>query len=123
MAIQWLDVTPCPKVKQTKSDQWRNPPRPCVAKYRAFRDEIQALRATIEDGDSIAFVLPMPPSWSGKKHLAMEGQPHRGKPDLDNLLGGLFDAAMPKSDAHIAALGGVSKIWGRRGMIVIRRSA
>ncbi|MCR4339433.1 MAG: RusA family crossover junction endodeoxyribonuclease, partial [Gemmatimonadaceae bacterium] len=32
------------------------------------------------------FRLPMPPSWSNKKRLAMIGQPHAQKPDIDNLL-------------------------------------
>lgn len=117
MTTQWYDVTPSPKVKQTKSDQWRNPPRPAVAKYRAFRDRVQALGITIVDGDSITFVLPMPQSWPAKKRAAMDGQPHRQKPDLDNLLGGLFDAAMPLEDCHIAELGALRKVWGQVGSI------
>lgn len=114
-------VTPNPKVRMTRRDTWGDNVRPSVLKWRAFRDEVQRLGITVEDGDEITFIVPMSASWSAKKKLAHVGMPHRDKPDLDNLLGGLFDAAMPTGDQHIAALGAVEKMWGEVGQIVIAR--
>lgn len=37
------------------------------------------------------FRLPVPPSWSNKKRLAMIGQPHAQKPDIDNLLKAILE--------------------------------
>lgn len=106
----------------TRRDTWAsNKVRPAVQRWRAFKDRAAALGITVQDGDAIAFVLPMPASWSAKKRLAHVGLPHRSKPDLDNLLGGLFDATMPGGDQHIAELGNVAKLWGESGRICITR--
>lgn len=121
MATLRYAVTPNVKVKQTKSDQWRTPPRPSVAKFRAFRDLVQALGVTVQDGDDITFVIPMAASWSAKKRAVHLGMLHRQKPDLDNLLGGLFDGAMPLGDEQIGELGGVRKRWGLVGEIIVER--
>ena len=39
------------------------------------------------------FYMPIPESWAVKKKLNMAGRPMVSKPDIDNLLKGLFDAA------------------------------
>ena len=115
-------VTPNPKVRMTKRDTWGNQKvRPAVQKWRAFRDRVQELGVKVLDGDSVVFVMPMPASWSQKKREAHSGKPHRQKPDLDNLLGGLFDAAMPEEDKELAELGGLRKVWGNDGAILLTR--
>lgn len=104
----------------TRRDTWANKAvRPSVQRWRAFRDAVQAAGLEVKDGDALLFVVPMPPSWSAKKRAAMEALPHRQKPDLDNLIGGLFDAAMPEGDQHIARLGACGKVWGRVGVILV----
>ncbi|NRD80308.1 RusA family crossover junction endodeoxyribonuclease [Bacillus sp. BRMEA1] len=40
----------------------------------------------------ITFYMPMPSSWSGKKKERMNGAIHRSKPDIDNMVKGLFDS-------------------------------
>lgn len=106
----------------TRRDTWANGKvRPAVAKWRAFRDEAQRLGITVLDGDSITFVVAMPASWSARKRSSHNGEPHRSKPDLDNLVGGLFDAAHPNGDQQISELGAVRKVWGSVGEIVIDR--
>jgi Holliday junction resolvase RusA-like endonuclease len=40
----------------------------------------------------ITFYMPMPNSWSGKKKERLNGQIHTSKPDIDNLIKGVFDA-------------------------------
>jgi len=111
------DVTPCAKVRQTQSDKWKQ--RPCVMRYRAFADQMRAAKCELKDGDAVVFVIAMPDSWSQKKRAQHDGRPHRSKPDLDNLLGGLMDAIMPDSDSHISHLAGLSKMWGKNGSITI----
>lgn len=106
----------------TRRDTWSTDKvRPTVQRWRAFATAVQAAGVTVQDGDEILFVVPMPKSWNKMSRRGNDGQPHRQKPDLDNLLGGLFDAAMPKEDKHIARLGEVSKTWGDVGLIVITR--
>jgi len=106
----------------TRRDTWAGDKvRPAVAKWRAFRDRVQALGITVQDGDEITFILPVPVSWSATKKREHYGRGHRSKPDLDNLLGGLFDATMPGGDQHIADLGGARKIWGHSGHICVTR--
>lgn len=116
------DVTPHPKVRMTRRDTWATKAvRPSVQRWRAFQNRVQELGITVQDGDSICFFVPMPASWKHSKRREHLHQPHRSKPDLDNLLGGLFDAAMPEEDKHIACLGRVSKVWAPDGMITITR--
>lgn len=106
----------------TRRDTWSTEDvRPAVQRWRAFRDRVQALGITVLDGDDITFVVAMPPSWPKKKRVAHQGTIHRAKPDLDNLLGGLFDAAHPKGDQHIGELAGIRKVWGYEGQIIITR--
>lgn len=109
----------------TRRDTWRTSEvRPAVQRWRDFQRRVQELGITVQDGDGITFLIAMPASWSVKKKLAHIGAPHRAKPDLDNLLGGLFDAAMLSQeggDQHIAELGAVRKTWHDTGNIVIFR--
>ena len=111
------DVTPTAKVRQTQSDKWKK--RPCVVRYRAFADRLRDLSCELKDGDAVVFVIAMPASWSQKKRLQHSGRPHRQRPDLDNLLGGLMDAIMPDGDSHISRLSSVSKLWGVSPSITI----
>jgi len=109
-------ITPVGKPRMTRSDKWKQ--RPAVLRYRAFKDEVRTHRVWVpEDGASILFVLPMPTSWSGKKRAAHDGQVHRTKPDVDNLLKALLDALYEDdSGIHTTAQ---RKVWGVEGRIVI----
>ncbi|MFE8697952.1 RusA family crossover junction endodeoxyribonuclease [Cytobacillus sp. FJAT-53684] len=40
----------------------------------------------------ITFYMPIPKSWSQKKKERYNGYIHRSKPDIDNLIKGLFDS-------------------------------
>lgn len=111
------DITPVPKPRQTRSDKWNK--RPGVLRYRAFADECRAKDVTVENGDRIVFVLPMPKSWSEKKKGMMDGQPHMQKPDFDNLGKALCDA-VHEDDSHLWNIS-IMKIWGTTGQIIIER--
>ena len=116
--ISEYPITPVPKPRQTRSDKWNV--RPCVARYRAFADEVRLRGVTVLSGDSVTFVIPMPKSWSKKKRAQMNGKPHMAKPDVDNLGKACFDACH-SDDSHIWKIT-LIKIWGESGSIRISRS-
>ncbi len=112
-------ITPVSAPRQVKSDVWN--PSDHVLRYRAFRDECALRGVTISPRDtSITFVLPMPASWSQKKKDAMRFMPHEQKPDLDNLIKALVDAAYRNADdGKVSSYGRTEKIWGDIGEIRI----
>lgn len=73
------------------------------------------------DRADVLFWMPMPKSWSQSKKRQMVGQPHRAKPDLDNLLKGLGDA-LYGDDSVIAEIK-VAKLWANGGSIQIVEDA
>jgi len=121
------NITPNTKVRSMKSDIWKK--RPCWEKYCAFKDAVKSAQPQmfIETGCHIVFHLAMPDSWSQRKKVQMAGQPHEQAPDLDNLLGGLFDAVFTsaerggKGDQHVHTIGSVKKVWAWEGAIEIGR--
>jgi Holliday junction resolvase RusA-like endonuclease len=119
--IRW-DIDPIAKPRMTRRDVWLNPPRKPVAEYRKFANAIKILslrdRYFVSNPLSIIFVLTMPKSWSGKKCERMCGQPHESKPDLDNLIKAFKDA-LCENDSFVHTYGGMKKIWGYEGAIII----
>jgi len=118
MNLKTHEITPVAKPRMTRRDKWLSPPRPGVAKYWRFCDQIKANRVDLpKQGAHVTFIMPMPKSWSKKKKGLMCGEFHEQTPDLDNLLKALGDAVYSQdkdiSDIH------VSKIWGTRGAIII----
>jgi Holliday junction resolvase RusA-like endonuclease len=107
-------ITPVPKPRQTRSDRWKK--RPCVMRYRAFADKCKLLIGVdgLKTGDHVRFWLPMPKSWSAQERADACGEPHEGKPDLDNMLKALMDALV-KKDEKISCFGGVVKRWAPTG--------
>lgn len=109
-----LDITPMGAVRTTRFTP-RKPGSP-AARYDAYKKSIavQWLKQA-PPGElggwcvTMCFHIPMPPSWSKKKRAQMSGQPHRQKPDLDNLCKGVLDAVC-ESDAHIWDVR-MTKMW------------
>lgn len=112
----YYDITPVPAPRMTVSDKWKQ--RPCVMRYRAFRDEVRFKKVFLPEQPHIIFYMPMPKSWSAKKKKSMDGKPHKQKSDLDNLVKALFDALF-ENDCHIWDFR-VTKRWGTTGGIEIR---
>jgi len=111
------NITPIAKPRMTRSDQWKK--RKCVMQYWAFKDECKRQHLSFPpQGSRITFGLPMPASWSAKKRILMNRNPHQSKPDLDNLLKGLADAVY-EDDSGISSYGGLAKVWAREGFIEI----
>lgn len=96
---------PMGKPRMTQRDKWQK--RPAVVRYRAWCD---AARASLPDRPKTpshaAFVafLPIPGSWSKAKKAEMKNQPHRQKPDLDNITKAVFDALFREDSVIHAAM-------------------
>lgn len=114
--MKTYNITPVAKPRMTRRDKWSK--RPAVMKYWAFKAECRAYGVTIDDNSEITFVLAMPKSWSDKKRAEMYGEPHRQKPDIDNLckavLDSVFDDDSALSEIH------ARKIWGERSYFMVR---
>ena len=121
----WVDITPVPKPRQTKSDVWKK--RPAVMRYRQFADDLMLACQYDEFVPSqdltIEFHMPMPKSWSNKKKMEMLGCFHESKPDLDNLIKSCVDALFSKDpDRDDACVHSITakKVWAVDGKINLK---
>lgn len=113
---------PMPKPRGQRSDKWKNPPRPCMVKYREFKDRVKAatrgkIGPIIQTGriERLAIYIPFPASWGEKRKVALRGQPHQGGTcDLDNYLKGLCDTLF-ENDGFIWHIGLMEKRWEDQG--------
>lgn len=109
--MRFYPILPVAAPRMTRRDRWLNPPRPAVAKYRAFRDELQ-IRNVALDVDHyfhVLFLMPPAASWSEKKRERHYWQPHRQRPDLDNMVKALLDGLFSE-DSHAWCFG-AAKVW------------
>ena len=114
-------VAPCEPMgapRQTRADTWKR--RLVVLRYRAYKDRLRAAcgRPAVPLRLYLSFYLTMPASWSKAERARMANEPHRSKPDIDNLAKGVMDALWPDGDAEIADLR-ARKFWGHTGEIVV----
>jgi len=114
-----FNITPVPAPRQNRSDRWRK--RPIVLRYRAYSDALRqaCLEADFVLGEAIymEFYFPMPKSWSQKKKDKMVGEPHKQRPDTDNVVKGIQDSLLPEDCKvwHIEA----KKFWSVEGHIIL----
>jgi Holliday junction resolvase RusA-like endonuclease len=110
----WLDIVPKPKPRMTRAF-WT----PACKRYFAYADELRKLDPQVDwEYLELTFVMPIPKSWSKKKKKAMDGQPHRQVPDLDNLVKAFQDALL-ENDSDVWCYRNVKKVWGPVGGILI----
>jgi len=125
-----IDVVPMGAVRMTKSDTWKTNPnhenprqrqRDAVRRYFNFKNKVtsECKKHKYELGETldIVFFLPMPASWSAKKRKAMQFEPHKVRPDIDNMLKGFMDA-MKEQDADVYKVS-AEKVWDYKGAIQI----
>jgi hypothetical protein len=111
-------ITPVPAPRQTRADAYRSPPRPPVARFRAYCTELRIRQVQIPDPFHHAvFVLPMARSWNARERAENEGMPHRQKPDRDNLEKALLDGLYGE-DSHVWD-GRTTKLWGQMGLLIL----
>ncbi len=115
-----IDITPIPKPRMVNSDTWAK--RPKVLKYWAFKDELNlkcnVSGITLGNELDVVFILPMPDSWSKKKKVEMDGQPHMQTPDCDNMIKAVQDC-LSKQDSNIWKVS-AEKRWGKYGQIIFK---
>ena len=116
MSEQRYQIIPNTKPRMNRSDKWKQ--RPCVLRYRAFKDEIRLHKVVLPECHHVTFVVPMPESWSKKRKIETNGKPHQQRPDVDNFLKAIFDAVF-EEDSHIWDCR-ATKVWGREGQIIIK---
>lgn len=92
-----IDITPMGAVRMTTRGKFV---KKNAKKYLQYKE---AIRWTIKQqfkgkpidgavGVTVWFYMPMPETWSKKKKAEMVNRYHTKKPDIDNLIKGLFDA-------------------------------
>ena len=117
VTVYTFRVTPCPAPRMTQRDRWAK--RPCVLRYFAYRETVQAQAVEqafrLPADLSVTFILPMPESWSAKRRRLADGLVHQGRPDLDNLVKAFLDA-MAAEDGYVWRLR-AEKRWGVEGKI------
>lgn len=95
----FLDIEPMGAVRTTGRQKFKDK---YAQRYFTYKQTIKLLTKTagfetIPAGEpitveEIVFYMPIPQSWSKKKQREAAGQPHIKKPDIDNLIKGLFDS-------------------------------
>ena len=118
----YLPLRAMGKPTMTAADRWKK--RPCILRYREYCDRVRGGIPNAPDPDGIRQVIvrahfAMPKSWSVKKQREMCGQPHRTKPDWDNISKALMDALWPGCDEKIPG-GDVLKFWSTEDLIEVR---
>jgi Holliday junction resolvase RusA-like endonuclease len=103
-------------VRQVARDRFN--PSDAVKRYRSYRDEVRLRGVEVPtEFFHLVFVLGMPASWSKRKRAEHVGQPHRSKPDKDNLEKGITDAIFGEDKGLWD--GRVTKLWGERPFLIV----
>ena len=105
MTFYPISPVACPRM--TKRDRWKK--RPVVVAYFAFRDEVRLAKVNLPIPYKVTFHVEMPPSWTKKKRIAMDGTPHLDTPDKDNFEKAFLDALFG-NDSHVWS-GWAEKRW------------
>ncbi len=113
-----FNVDPVPKPRMTQRDKWAQ--RPCVIRYRAMKDRLNHLASAQgfilpDSGIHIIFNIQIAKSQVNKIEA---GTPHQQRPDVDNLLKGIFDTFHSRDDSHIYDVR-CTKRWAESGSIEI----
>jgi Holliday junction resolvase RusA-like endonuclease len=122
-----IEIDPMGAVRMTQRGKWV---KPNAIRYLNYKDNIvtqlkrQMKRETLYNAPlniMLRFDMLMPKSWSDKKKKEMLGKPCDVKPDFDNLIKGLADAANKvvwTDDAKVTA-GGFLLRYAEKGKITI----
>ena len=119
MRFEITDIEPMGAVRTTRKMAGKTE---SGQRYAAYKDLIAwQIKETIKEPlaqaigvPSITFYMPIPKSKAGK---VQPGQLHTVKPDIDNLIKGLFDAANGIAwidDNRVAELGKVRKVYSNQ---------
>lgn len=114
-----IDIQPMGAVRMTNRGKFVNK---SAQRYLAYKDEIKRQISQQVHVEVLAypvevetvFYMPIPQSWSKKKQAAAINQPHRSKPDIDNILKGLFDSlnGLIWKDDNLVSKVTATKVYG-----------
>lgn len=115
-----LEPVPAPRMDRTA--KWSQ--KPGVVRYKAFCAEVRRRKIELPVPFAVEFYLALREDHSGDplRSPHMEGDPHLGKPDADNLLKGLIDAVYYRrkgGDSHVHSFV-VTKRWSIEGHFIVR---
>lgn len=111
-----IHIEPTPKPRMTQRDRWAK--RPAVVRYYAFCDLLRELyKDEIPERVEMWFSITMPKSWSKNKQKEMMGQPHKQRPDIDNLIKAVLDAKC-EDDSYVHTVL-AHKTWDKKGSIAL----
>ena len=106
-----IRLQPIGKPRMTQRDKWKQ--RPVVMRYRQWADAARLQAPTTLPSEPLRFYIraffEMPKSWSKKLKAEQAGQPHRVKPDWDNI-GKAVQDIFWQNDQMVAE-GRVCKFW------------
>lgn len=110
---------PVAKPRMTKADAWKK--RPCVLRYWEFKDEInrQADEQDFKLADQyrITFYMAIPKSRRTGKNKVVDGQPHKQRPDKDNMEKAVNDCLLGEDSGVWYNVS--KKVWSDNPRIVI----
>lgn len=108
-----IHTVPIGKPRMTQRDKWFA--RAATAKYWAYAARVRAAAGLSGKSQTAPLrvdwvvYLPIPKSWTAKRRAEVAGQPHRQRPDRDNIDKGLLDALF--ADDSGVAQGVMAKFW------------
>lgn len=92
----FIPIIPMGAVRTTQRQKWVDER---AKRYITYKQQIalfikQQIKTTSEKPieATVTFYMPIPNSWSQKKKERMNGSVHISKPDVDNLIKGVFDS-------------------------------
>lgn len=116
---QVFEVDMLAKPRMTRRDKWMK--RKCVMNYRALKDELTLLarrdKFELPEKYLAVVILKMPKSWTNKRKEEMNSEPHRQKPDADNILKAINDIFLGDDSSVWDCR--IQKRWGRKGSLTI----
>jgi len=102
---------PVGKPRQTQRDKWMK--RPCVMRYRTWADKARSSAPKdllLEPMFvSVRAYIAIPKSLSKRRQAELKGEPHRSKPDGDNILKSVCDALFKRDE--VIAEKRIVKFW------------
>ena len=124
MAIYTLEITPIPAPRLNRKSRFNPAKKAMWERYMNFKGLLFILAQKSgfdfsQESLAVTFILPMPKSWSQKKRQRLNGQPHKQRPDLDNMLKAVKDSLYKEDKRiwHVCA----EKRWGVKGQIILRQ--
>lgn len=124
MILQEFKIDPMGAVRMNQSRASQH--TPAAERYGVYKQQLRLMarmaKYEVPAVLSLRFVVAMPASWSGRKRVVMNGQPHQSRPDLDNLVKAFKDA-LCADDAFVWRYGEMEKVWGEVGVIEVLETA